>query len=399
MNTPEYPIIVLTEHFEPSTGATAQLVTDLVADMRQAGIPVQVLTSTPAICGDVTEVDVLRISKTISSHVSVLAKTVRGLHFLVVSFFWLFRNALPGQTILIVSNPPFIGIIGLLLKITNGVRYTFLLQDVFPRSAILTGLLPARGPAVWFWNNLISATLLHSSSVITLTTSMLSRCKADFGSSIPFHLIHNWSVIEGTEAPSRYNELSNEWGLNDLFTIQYSGNFGRLHDLLTVLEAARLLSNERVMFVFIGDGPKLDQIRRYKAIFSMNNVMIKPFQPRSSLSKSLMAADISLVSMIPGADDTVAPSKLYGLLSMAKPILLVGTNDSALAHLIRESRCGIVVSNGDPVHFANEVRKLIRSPDDVALMGRNSRQLYINHYGRTKSTNAYIKLLQRVAMN
>ena len=40
-------LIILTEHFWPSTGATAQLVSDLVNDLHAQGCCLRVLTSTP----------------------------------------------------------------------------------------------------------------------------------------------------------------------------------------------------------------------------------------------------------------------------------------------------------------------------------------------------------------
>ena len=390
------PVIFLTEHFHPSNGATAQLITDLVADTRRAGIPLKVLTSTPKDPEDESADYIYRTSKESTSQATILSKTLRGLRFLVSALVWLSLYAQPGQTIFIVSNPPFVGIIGLVLRYTKRIRYIFLLQDVFPRSATLTGLLPSRGPGVWFWRKLLSLVLHNSSLVVTLSSAMVQRCKDDFGSLIPIKEIHNWSILDLTEKTSRQNQLAREWGLDNIFTIQYSGNFGRLHDLLTILEAARLLEHEPIMFVFIGDGAKREQIEIYKHRYTLNNIVIKPFQDRAFLAQSLMASDLSFVSMIPGADDTIAPSKLYGILSLSKPVVLIGNQNSELANILREYNCGIVIPNGDPALLASKLSQISQNPQLLREMSENSFKLYNAKYGRERSTNAYISLFRGI---
>ena len=43
--------------------------------------------------------------------------------------------------ILIASNPPYIGIVGILFKFACRGKYYFLLQDIFPESAEIAGIL------------------------------------------------------------------------------------------------------------------------------------------------------------------------------------------------------------------------------------------------------------------
>ena len=112
-------LLVISEHFYPSTGATAQLVTDLVSDLANYGLLVDVLTATP--CSSASDIQNINITRSASppiSSTSIFSKIIRGLVFSVTSLCLISRRYLAGDSfeILIISNPPFIGLIGLVCK-------------------------------------------------------------------------------------------------------------------------------------------------------------------------------------------------------------------------------------------------------------------------------------------
>ena len=141
-------LIILTEHFWPSTGATAQLVSDLVDDLHAQGCCLRVLTSTPG--ASCSSYPIHRFSTSSKVSVGIIGKLIDGLHFLFGSTYWLLRYSRTGQGLFIVSNPPFIGLVGPLLSLLKQLPYVFLLQDIFPRSAVLTGVLPRRDLCLGF---------------------------------------------------------------------------------------------------------------------------------------------------------------------------------------------------------------------------------------------------------
>lgn len=187
--------------------------------------------------------------------------------------------------------------------------------------------------------------------------------------------------------------IASKWGLKDVFTIQYSGNFGRLHDILTILEAARLLQGEPIKFVFVGGGAKHHQILSYINHYKLSNIIVKPYQPRELLDDSLAACDISIVSLISGAEDTVAPSKVYGILASSRPIILISRQKTDLSSLITNSNCGVVVSQGDVISLCNYIKSFLADDDLVYSMGENARRLYDDQFGRDESFSLYYNLL------
>lgn len=389
-------MIILTEHFEPSTGATAQLISDLANDLHHKGLSLRVLTSTPGLNSH--SYKVLRFTPELPHSNLLIAKTLQGFHFFIASLNWLISHSRSYETILIVSNPPFIGLVGLLLKLLKSKKYVFLFQDIFPRSASLAGILPSRGPLFWLWKSLITRVLNASEATIVLSQSMIERCKQEFGSTCNLVSIPNWSTSTNRQLLHRKNYLSRDWGLDSFFTVQYSGNFGRLHDIITLLEVARLLQAYPIKFLFIGGGAKLNQIRAYKDAYNLQNILIKNYQPRHLLAASLAVADISVVSLIPGADDTVAPSKLYGILAASRPVLLISSPEGELARLIRLAECGTTYTPGDAVEISRYLLHLLDKPAQTHYMAMKAKALYNNKFGRSRSTEHYFELFQSLGL-
>jgi glycosyltransferase involved in cell wall biosynthesis len=242
----------------------------------------------------------------------------------------------------------------------------------------------------------------RSRATVVLSQAMEQRLRRDLrprsGSRpllpLPLVVIHNWAVERAIDGPRVSNPFALEHGFADRFTLLYSGNFGRLHDLLTLLEAARLLEAQPVQFVFIGGGAKQKQIEVYADVFSLPHVLRLPYQPRERLPLSLGACDLAAISLIPGAEDTVAPCKFYGILASGRGVVLIARRSCDLAQLVLQEGCGIVVEPGETAELADQLLTLSRDPDEVAAMARRGQQLYERQFGLERSLNHYEQVLE-----
>lgn len=389
-------IYILSEHFSPSTGATAQLVHDISTGLASRGLNITVITSTPSGSSylEPKGLRVIRFASRHSSSINIFSKLTAGLLFTLRSLIWLLSHVNCTHRILIVSNPPFIALLGPLLAFLTGARYFFLLQDLFPRSAELTGIIPSKGPISSFWRTLIRFSCMHSSRVILLSSSMMSRAINEYSlPALKIKVIHNWSVVKPHHLDKVCNPLINHWDLSGKFIVQYSGNFGRLHDLLTLLEAARLLSNSPIHFLFIGGGSKLNQIQSYRDSYMLANISVYPYQSRDTLHLSLAASDISAVTLIPGSEDAVAPSKYYGIIASSKPVLLISSLTSNFAREIIDNNIGLVIEPGDSSTLASKLIQLSSDSTQLSLLSSNAFHHYDTCYGREKSLDEYYNLL------
>jgi len=209
-------------------------------------------------------------------------------------------------------------------------------------------------------------------------------------------VIHNWAVEQAKLTPRQSNPFAAEHGFQDRFTLQYSGNYGRLHDLLTLLEAARIIKPHPVQFVFIGGGVKQSQIDVYREAFALQNVIRLPYQPRATLADSLGACDLAAIGLVPGGEDTMAPCKFYGILASGRGVVLVARRTCDLAQIVLNEGIGVVVEPGESEALADELLQLSKQPETVQTMGERARSLYSERFGRERSVTAYAHLLEQL---
>ena len=393
------PLLLISEHFAPSHGATAQLMTDLAGGLGAGGLPVVVLTATastpeknagfPPGLG----LAVVRLGLAPGETPRLLLKAWRGLRFFGLALAWGFWHGRRGQRLLIASNPPFIGLLGPILQL-RGLEYVFLCQDLFPRSAVLSGLMPARSPLTSLWSALMAWVCRRSRCTVVLSEAMAEALQQDCGPGLPLQVIHNWAVEQALPGDRAHNPFARELGVEQLFTVQYSGNFGRLHDLDTLWQAALLLRHQPLRFLFIGGGAKEAELREFVHQHQLSNVIQLPYQPRAQLPITLGACDLSAIALRPGVETTVAPCKFYGILASARPVLLVANPRCDLAQLLLTEQCGLVVAPGEAGALAEQLSALEQDPERVAAMGQRARQLYEQRFGLERSLRAYGALLR-----
>ena len=389
-------IIFLTEHFSPSAAATAQLAVDLSTSLAKKGHQVIALTATASRSKEQQKLDNitvhrLNISKKLGK--SIPAKALSGINYMLLALHWCLINAKKSDQLIIFSNPPYSGILGALIKLVKRVDYIFIFQDLFPRSAVLSGVLPATGPITGLWQLLMSIICSQAKYTITLSEAMKDRLKIDLFFESEIRVIHNWAVERGVPGEWKGNDFARRNNLGNKLTIQYSGNFGRLHDLMTLLETSRILDQSLFDFCFIGDGAKKNQITNYKEYFNLKNVHIFPYQSRQSLPVSLAACDMSVIGLMPGAEDTVSPCKFYGIIASGKAVILVAQEDCDIAQFVLRHKIGLVVEPGESELLATKLIELNNNKSILADMQMNAHRIYTEHFGLDKSIDLYEKIL------
>jgi glycosyltransferase involved in cell wall biosynthesis len=218
------------------------------------------------------------------------------------------------------------------------MRVVMLVQDVYPDVAVALGTLRAGSALVWALDWIGTQVLKRSDRIIVLSDSMRDRIASKIGEDRASRLevINNWA--DGAEIRP-FNEASNpfavEHSLDGAFVVLFSGNFGLVNDFSTVLEAARLLKNRSdIIFLFVGDGARSNEILDYKRTHSLANVKLIPYQPRHTLRCSLGAGHALLVTLADGLAGLSVPSKAYAILAAGRPLLFVGDQRSEIASLI-----------------------------------------------------------------
>jgi colanic acid biosynthesis glycosyl transferase WcaI len=118
-------------------------------------------------------------------------------------------------------------------------------------------------------------------------------------------------------------------------------------------------------------------------------VRFLPYQPRSRLPFSLASGDVHVVGLASGLAGYVVPSRLYGVLSAARPVVVAADEESETARIVREVGCGLVIPPGRPELLARTIRELREGAHDLAEMGRRGREYVEREADRSVAMERY----------
>src|SRR5262249_41845011 len=157
----------------------------------------------------------------------------------------------------------------------------------------------------------------------------------------------------------------------------------------TLLAAADLLRHrEDLVFLFIGDGARRGEV--LDAARANQAVRVLPYQPRSSLSFSLSAGDLHVVTPDENTAGLMEASKLYGVLAVGRPVLYIGPRGSEVARTVELERVGEVVSNGDAEGAAKAILELL---ENAERLGASARSCLVNRHSRHVRTAEFLRLI------
>lgn len=299
-----------------------------------------------------------------------------------------------GDRVLVVTNPPLLPFLVRFVCALKGAKFVLLVHDVYPDVFVPLGLLTTSHPLYRMISWVNGRLYASANAVVTLGRDMARLVDIKSEGRAKVSIIPNWGdvdVIFPTEKSE--NTLLKEMGIADKFIVHYSGNHGRTHDLLSLIEAAHLLREDtQVHFLFIGEGGgKAAAVERAEAL-ELPNVTFRTFVDRSELNTSLNASDVSVVAFKPGMAGISVPSRIYNLMAAGKPIIAVVDEDSEVATVVREAKLGCVVGPGDFSALANVILALREDIGRRLVMSANSRSEAFSKYSYQAVRQKYHQL-------
>ena len=395
-------VLFLNRAFPPDTGATGQYLAELAEDLSSAhevsvvcGLPNKGNIEGRAFPFGVERVGAIEVVRAWGTR---LDKSVRvGRIVNQASFFvtaTLAARALePPDVVVSLTDPPFLGLLGAHLKRRLGIPFVFYCEDVYPDVAQAVGMMP--GPLADVFEPVQARILSSADRIVALSDDMAAHLAVKGASGPRVTVIRNWADTHAIRPVRGENPLRDRLGLNDRFVVMYSGNFGYVWDIDSILDAAAALRDEsRFAFVLIGDGSTHGRIEARVVRENLSNVFLLPYQPAEQLSESLGAADLHLVPMRAGVYGTVVPSKIYGILAAGRPMAALAEPESEAATVIRNHHCGWRGPPGDVAALVSMIRTAAHEPARLQAMGARARAAAEKEYTRAVQTRKFRALLE-----
>jgi glycosyltransferase involved in cell wall biosynthesis len=178
----------------------------------------------------------------------------------------------------------------------------------------------------------------------------------------------------------------------------HSGNVGHAQGLESRVRATtfqRDLGDLQV--AIIGGGARHAELVELARVLEADSVRFLPYQPRDVLSQSLSAASVHVVGLAAGLSGYVVPSRLYGILAAARPVIVAADGESETAQVVERVGCGVVVPPDRPELLAGAIRRAHGGELDLEAMGRRGREYVVAEADREVAVGRYRSLLRELA--
>jgi colanic acid biosynthesis glycosyl transferase WcaI len=399
-------ILLLNEYYPPDTSATAKmaaLVAETLAERHQvtvvAGRPSydpdefypfaflrrDVRNKVTVECVGSTAYPRHRMRRRVSNYLSYLALAVpRAL-------------ALRPDLVLAMTDPPVAGIAGAFVARLIGRPFVYNIRDMYPDMALGGDIVR---PSRWTerWEKMHRSTLKQAARVIVLGDDMRDRILAK--GARPENVV---VVRDGTPPAGAAVDLSDPKARQAIaeirgdfpFVVVHAGNLGFYGAWNSLLEAAKILRNENIGFVFVGDGASRASLEAKAA--GLPNIRFLPFRPFNEVPYVMAAGDVHVITVKRGLEGVVVPSKLYGILAAGRPLLVVAPPECDAARIVSESGCGVTADPDNPVAIANAIKGLRDDPvRPLVEMGIAARKAS-GQYTRLNELRRFVTIVEEAA--
>jgi glycosyltransferase involved in cell wall biosynthesis len=401
-------ILFVNQFFHPDRSAVSHLLTDLAEDLTAAGEQISVICGRGAYSGGYLRsarethkgIEIRRVRSTGFGRRTMAGRISDMLAF-YLSATWAMLRAPRPDVLFIVSTPPLLCLSALMVGKVRGIPVVYGIQDLYPDIAVALGVLKGDSWIARTLEMLSRMAMRHMDRLVVLGRYAKELVLAKGIPEKKIAVLENWedgSLVYRVE--HQQNWFRRELGIGDEFVVLYSGNMGMAHEFDTILEAARRLEPRRdILFLFVGDGARRAEVEAFRDRHRLSNLRITGYRDRSELSYSVSCGDLFLVTLRYGAEGLVVPSKIYGGMAVARPVLFIGSRENDTAAVIERGDCGWIFAPGDVDGVAAKIVELRGHPQVAAEYGRRGREALERWNYRGHATDGYRQVFHEALHN
>lgn len=265
----------------------------------------------------------------------------------------------------------------------RGVKLVYYLQDIYPDVVVALNVA-SESLVTRTLRNRLKREYERADQIIVLDEDMKARFVGWGLNPNKIAIVPNWMDCNLVQPNKIDNELRQTWGVDDQeMVVMHSGNMGmtqRLEVLVDSFASPDIPADTRLFLV--GNGSKRHILESHAA--GLLNVTFHDYQPKERLGESLSAADVHVVSMDARIIGCLAPSKLYGILASATPLLAIVPKNNAVWQFVIENELGWCVEPGDVAGVIKAIQNAKQlGRDKLREMGARGRAIALDRFDRT----------------
>lgn len=332
-------ILFLTDNFPPESNAPAVRTYEHCSEWVSMGYDVTVITCNPNFPSgkihkgysnkiynkeNINGIKVVRVWSYISANKGFLKRILDYLSFGFTSFFF----GLFIRTDIIIATSPqfFTAISGRFLSFFKNKPWIMEVRDLWPDSIIAVGSISSKSKAYKLLKK-IEAHLYNSAEKIVVVTNsfkndLINNHNINSSKIGVFTNGINLNSLKHTN-PNTSEIIKERLGLNKKIIISYIGTHGLAHALKFILNASQKVKNQKIHFLFVGDGAKKQDILDYSKSLKNKNFTFLNRVSKKNAYDFVNLSDFCLVNLKKSEEfKNVIPSKIFENIALYKPILL-----------------------------------------------------------------------------
>lgn len=385
-------ILSISQVYWPDTASTAQHLTDLLEGLVKDGNEVTVITSknnyeNPEISYSKRDenkgVEIIRLSNTSYGKKTIIGRLSDFISFNFLIFFKLgFLRVKSYDIIIGMTSPPLLSFIGVFFAKIKKIKFVYWTMDLQPELSIVAGYMKENSLSAKILQKMGDYIFNKSSKIITLDSYMTQHIKNRLKHKTDISEVAVWPVMSEIYKGDRLeNPFRIENNFGDKIVVMYSGNHSVMHPVDTLIHAAiELKDDKRFLFVHIGSGIRLKDVKYNKEKYNLENVVILPYQPRELIHLSLGSSDIQVVTLGNDCVGYTHPNKIYGAMFIGKPILYIGPDKSHITDILDKCIGNISIKHNDVDKLVIELKKFATNGISKSYIVGDNNKNYANKY-------------------
>ena len=273
----------------------------------------------------------------------------------------------------------------------ENIRFVIDVQDLWPEAFQMVLNIPVVSDVIFApFTALANGIYKRADAICAVSDTYCERAK-----SVNHKVKDTTTVFLGTELAT-FDRYAAEMPILEKkdgeVWLAYCGTLGSSYDLTCVIDALSMLNDSRVHFIVMGDGPRLEEFKKYANEKKIHAEFVGRLQ-YNTMCSLLNACDITINPITHMAAQSII-NKHADYAASGKPV--VSTQESEeYRNLIDQYEMGFNCRNNDSADIADKIRTLADNEELRVRMGRNARKCAEERFDRAV---AY-KLLENVILS
>ena len=283
-------------------------------------------------------------------------------------------------------------------KLTNA-KLVFEVHDLWPLSPMELGGMSRWHPFIMLLQAAENYAYRQADVVISMLPKVRAYMESHGMASHKLHIVPNgidpdeWSA-EGQPLPRIVVEKLTQLKLEGNAIVGYAGSHGVANALDSLLDVAKLMQQEKIVFVLVGGGPDKALLQQRAQKEGMHNVLFVDPVLKEQIPALLQWFDVVYIGLQrqPLFRFGIAPNKLMDYMMSARPVLMAidAGNDP-----VAEAGCGLTVQPENPQSVVEGVRRLMAlSEEERKAMGQRGRAFMLDNHTYPVLARRFLEVCQ-----